>query len=546
MLDSLMKTKARIKMITIKEVQVANGNQNGGNRGARRNAPVARVCTYKGFLNYQPRNFSGTEGVVGLARWFEKLKSVFRISNCPPNYQVKFATCTLLNGALTWWNSHVQTISIDEAYEMPWKDLMKLMIKVYCLRNKIQKLENELWNFCVKGTDVGNRVQQPHFKRKNVAQALTVGNNVKRGYAGSALYCNKCILHHEGQCNVKCTSYKKMGHMARDFRTGVATQAPGASVANQRVMTCFACSSQGHYKSDCPKLKNQNHGNKAANNDARGRAYAIGGGDGNLDFNVVTLKNRYPLLRINDLFDQLQGSSFYSKIDLRFVFMNLMNRVCKLYLDKFVIVFIDDILIFSKCKEEHEEHLKLILELLKKEELFIKGFSKITRPMTKMTQKSVKYEWGEKEEAVGRGSDAKGKSYSITRPANSRVHSTFYVSNMKKCISDETFVIPLDKIKIDDKLYFVEKSVEIMDRKVKRLNQSRIPIVKMVGCEVASVSATTSHVDTAPPPPDTISLYVINHGPLVSGQKPAHEITVYIDRLTGAIETPLRKGYKTS
>ncbi|GJR19062.1 putative reverse transcriptase domain-containing protein [Tanacetum coccineum] len=131
------------------------------------------------------------------------------------------------------------------------------------------------------------------------------------------------------------------------------------------------------------------------------------------ELNKLTVKNRYPLLRIDDLFDQLQGSSVYSKIDLRSgyhqlrvreedipktafrtryghyefqvmpfgltnapaVFMDLMNRVCKPYLDKFVIVFIDDILIYSKNKREHEEHLKLILELLKKEELYAK-FSK--------------------------------------------------------------------------------------------------------------------------------------------------------------------------
>ncbi|GJT47786.1 putative reverse transcriptase domain-containing protein [Tanacetum coccineum] len=89
-----------------------------------------------------------------------------------------------------------------------------------------------------------------------------------------------------------------------------------------------------------------------------------------------------------------------------------MYRVCKPYMDKFVIVFIDDILIYSKSKEEHEENLKIILELLK-EELYAKfskcdfwlskvyqGFSKIARPITKLTQKSVKYEWGEKEEAT--------------------------------------------------------------------------------------------------------------------------------------------------
>ncbi|GJT17891.1 putative reverse transcriptase domain-containing protein [Tanacetum coccineum] len=161
------------------------------------------------------------------------------------------------------------------------------------------------------------------------------------------------------------------------------------------------------------------------------------------ELNKLTVKNRYPLPRIDDLFDQLQGSSVYSKIDLRSVmpfgltnapavFMDLINRVCKPYLDKFVIVFIDDILIYSKNKKEHEEHLKLILELLKKEELyakfskcefwipkvqflghvidsqglagyyrrFIEGFSKIAKPMTKLTQKKVKFEWGDKQETA--------------------------------------------------------------------------------------------------------------------------------------------------
>ncbi|GJV33666.1 putative reverse transcriptase domain-containing protein [Tanacetum coccineum] len=131
------------------------------------------------------------------------------------------------------------------------------------------------------------------------------------------------------------------------------------------------------------------------------------------ELNKLTIKNRYPLPRIDDLFDQLQGSSVYSKIDLRSgyhqlrvrdedipktafrtryghyefqvmpfgltnapaVFMDLMNRVCKPYLDKFVIVFIDDILIYSRNIEEHANHLRIILELLKKEKLYAK-FSK--------------------------------------------------------------------------------------------------------------------------------------------------------------------------
>ncbi|GKB50629.1 putative reverse transcriptase domain-containing protein [Tanacetum coccineum] len=131
------------------------------------------------------------------------------------------------------------------------------------------------------------------------------------------------------------------------------------------------------------------------------------------ELNKSTIKNRYPLPRIDDLFDQLQGSQFFSKIDLRSgyhqlrvheddipntafrtryghfeftvmpfgltnaptIFMDLMNRVCRPYLDKFVIVFIDYILIYSKTQEEHVEHLRLVLRLLKKEKLYAK-FSK--------------------------------------------------------------------------------------------------------------------------------------------------------------------------
>ncbi|GJY52336.1 putative reverse transcriptase domain-containing protein [Tanacetum coccineum] len=84
------------------------------------------------------------------------------------------------------------------------------------------------------------------------------------------------------------------------------------------------------------------------------------------------------------------------------VFMDLMNRMCKPFLDKFMIVFIDDILIYSKNKKEHEEHLKAVLELLKKDKLyakFIEGFSKIAKSMTKLTQKGVKFDWGDMKNA---------------------------------------------------------------------------------------------------------------------------------------------------
>nr|GEW16993.1 hypothetical protein [Tanacetum cinerariifolium] len=104
----------------------------------------------------QPLNFKGTEGVVGLTRWFEKTKIVFHISNCPKKYQVKYATCTLLNSALTWWNAHKRTVEADVAFAMSWRELMKLMIKVYYPRNEIPKIESELWNLTVKNNDLAD------------------------------------------------------------------------------------------------------------------------------------------------------------------------------------------------------------------------------------------------------------------------------------------------------------------------------------------------------------------------------------------------------
>nr|GEY76265.1 putative reverse transcriptase domain-containing protein [Tanacetum cinerariifolium]GEZ70248.1 putative reverse transcriptase domain-containing protein [Tanacetum cinerariifolium] len=85
--------------------------------------------------------------------------------------------------------------------------------------------------------------------------AYTIGNDEKKGYAGSLPYYNKCKLHHEGQCTVKCMNYKKVGHMAKDCRTVVAVTAQRALVENQRIVTCFGCSRQGHYKIDCPKCR---------------------------------------------------------------------------------------------------------------------------------------------------------------------------------------------------------------------------------------------------------------------------------------------------
>ncbi|GJY66227.1 reverse transcriptase domain-containing protein [Tanacetum coccineum] len=136
-----------------------NENRNVNGRGDR---PVSRECTYQDFMKCQPLSFKGTEGVVGLIRWSEKMETVFHISNCPERYQVKYATCTLLDSALTWWNSHKRTIRTDAAYALSWRELLKLMTEVYCPRNEIQKMETELWNLSVKNNDMATYTQRTH------------------------------------------------------------------------------------------------------------------------------------------------------------------------------------------------------------------------------------------------------------------------------------------------------------------------------------------------------------------------------------------------
>nr|GEZ69513.1 putative reverse transcriptase domain-containing protein [Tanacetum cinerariifolium] len=644
---------------------VVNGDTSHTTRTGPRTVRPTQECTYKDCLNCGPLKFKGTEGVIGLTQWFERTESVFSISNCTAENHVKFASCTLIRSALTWWNSHMRAVSQEVAYAMPCKTLRQMMTAKMFLEesDEIERYVGELPEM-IRGNVMSyepksmqkaiefandqmdqkllriadrqadnkrkfdntsrNQQNQQQFKRNNnVARAYAAGSGEKKPYGGTKPL-NQGNQNQAGNGNA----------VARAYRVGTAGGNPDANVVtgmfllNNRcasilfntganksfVSTAFSSPininpSTLDYSYDVELADGQiirvntiiqgftlnflNHpfnidlmpieidsfdviigmdwlttyhavivcdekivrlpfGNETliircdeSNNGTqlniisctRTRKYLLKGypvflanittktikdklkekrlenvpivrdfsevfledlpglpptrqelsdqlqehsdkgfirpssspwgapvlfvkkKDGSFqmcidywELNKLTVKNRYPVLRINDLFDQLQGSSIYSKIDLRSgyhqlrvweeyipkttfrtryghyefqvmsfgltnapaVFMDLMNRVCKPYLDKFVIVFIDDILICSKNEQEHGEHLKLILELLKREKLyakfskclagyyrgFIEGFSKIAKPMTKLTQKKVMFDWGDKQEAV--------------------------------------------------------------------------------------------------------------------------------------------------
>ncbi|GJU19722.1 reverse transcriptase domain-containing protein [Tanacetum coccineum] len=115
-----------------------------------------------------------------------------------------------------------------------------------------------------------NQAQQQLPKRQNVVQAYTIGSGEKKEYAGTLLLCNKCKFHHHGPCVVKCTNCKKVGHLTRDCWNPTTTN-------NQRTITYYECGNQGHYRSDCPKLRNQNYGNQVEDTKAHRVVYALGG-----------------------------------------------------------------------------------------------------------------------------------------------------------------------------------------------------------------------------------------------------------------------------
>ncbi|GJR29037.1 putative reverse transcriptase domain-containing protein [Tanacetum coccineum] len=339
---------------------------------------------YPDFMKCQPLNFKRTKGMVGLTRWIQKMESVFNISGCAIENQVKFATCTLLGAALTRWNGQIRTLG-PEAYAMTWEVLKKKMTDKYCPQGEIKKLEIELWNLKVKGNDVPAYTER--FQELALICTKFVANETEKvdkyisglpdniyGNVKSSrpkmldetielandLMDQKLRTYAKRQSDNKRkaddSSKNNHGHQQQPFKRqnvakvynmGIRKEAlwgifaqvhqvpssPQWSVhpevprtqkcrkCNKKVNGaapkgngCFECGALGHFKRDCPKLKNKNGGN----GNAQGWVYAVGNAEkrgnasGNPDANVVTgtflLNNHYASI----LFDTGADRSFIS------------------------------------------------------------------------------------------------------------------------------------------------------------------------------------------------------------------------------------------
>ncbi|GJS70998.1 reverse transcriptase domain-containing protein [Tanacetum coccineum] len=186
-----------------------------------------------------------------------EMESVFHISNCTVGNQIKFATCTLLGSALMWYNSYFNSAGHDAAYGMTWKILMKMLTEKYNPRksDQVEKYVGGLPNMI--------QVSEMASKPKTMQEAIKIANDL--------------IDQKQNIAMAYSTGLSEKKEYA-----GTLPLSPAAT-NNQRTLTCYECGNQGHYRSDCLELKNQNHGNQARGTEARGMVYALGGGETDQD-----------------------------------------------------------------------------------------------------------------------------------------------------------------------------------------------------------------------------------------------------------------------
>nr|GEV60362.1 putative reverse transcriptase domain-containing protein [Tanacetum cinerariifolium] len=386
--------------------------------------PMAQDCLFAGFMKCGPTQFHGTEGAVGHVRWFEKMENTFEISG------------EVVNGR-------------------PWAEVKQMMADEFCPTEEVQRLEDELKHLKLRDMNIATYTES--FNELALLCPDAVSNEKKKVelyikglpeiIKGETMSSRPVTLN-EAVRMAHALMEQKIQEKNERIAKGLKRKWENSNQGNNNnnnnnshnrgfppprqvefkieLIPGTAPIARAPYRLAPSKLKEFSDQLKELSE--KGFIHSISSPWGApvlfvkkkygsfrmcIDYqelNKLTVKNRYPLPRIDDLFDQLQGSSVYSKIDLRSgyhqlrireedipitafrtryghfefqvmlfgltnapaVFMDLMNRVCKPYLDKFVIVFIDDIIIYSKNKEDHKEHLKTILELLKNEKLYAK------------------------------------------------------------------------------------------------------------------------------------------------------------------------------
>ncbi|GJS05381.1 reverse transcriptase domain-containing protein [Tanacetum coccineum] len=162
-----------------------NGNGNGANGGNGGNGNNG--CTYKSFMSCNPKEYDGKGGAVVLTRWIERMETVIDNSGCAENQKVRYVASSLVNKALTWWNTQVQARGREAANAMSWNDFKALLVEEFCPSNEMERLENEFWNHKMIGANHAGYTDRFHELAKLVPHLVTPESaRIKRYMAGLA------------------------------------------------------------------------------------------------------------------------------------------------------------------------------------------------------------------------------------------------------------------------------------------------------------------------------------------------------------------------
>nr|GEV35016.1 hypothetical protein [Tanacetum cinerariifolium] len=479
------------------------------NRNTRpKETPVIKRGNYKEFISCQPFYFNGMEGAVGLIRWFKQTESVFSCSNCAEENKVTYATAILcpnmvpnteklmevfIGGLLQSIEGTVTTSkpqTLEEATNIAQR-LIDQIIKLGSMQGtsdhkrkfddrRNSNNNNNYPNNCVNNyqnnrNNNSNRIndyRQQQNKRLETFKAYAATLTENNGYTGNHPLCKKCTLHYTKPCTVKCQTCNKVGHLTKNCRN----KGPTTRSNQQPVSVIYhAYEEKGHYNYQCSK----------ANNNAQGRAYLLRDKNAHRDPNVVTGK------------EELYAK--FSKCDFWISVVQFLGHVIDsqgLYVDPTKIEAVKNWASPTTPTEIHQflglagYYQRFInIKAAPFEELYGQkckspvcwaevGDVQLTGPeiIHETTKKIVQIR-----QRLQAARDQIGPvAYKLKLPEELKnVHTTFHVSNLKKCPSDESFVILIKELRLDDKLNFVEEPVEIMDREDKQLRQSRIPIVKV-------------------------------------------------------------------
>nr|GEX04104.1 hypothetical protein [Tanacetum cinerariifolium] len=384
---TLESVQAMIDQALLRKSTNGDGSQSSHEDNPR-HMQTTRPCFYANFMKCHPLNFKGNEGVVGLTRWIEKMESVFIISGCAVENQVKFGTCTLLDATLTWWNGQIRTLG-PEAYAMTWEvkgndvptytnhfqELTLICTKFVANENeKIDtyisglldriygnvkyskprtldetiELTNDLMDQKLhtyaeradnkrKANDTSRNNhghQQQPFKKQNVTKVYNMGMGERKSYEGSLPKCTKYQRHRNGPCTQKCHKCNKVGHFARDCRSSRNANVANAQRYGKETPKgngCFECGASRYFKRNCPKLRNKNEGNRNAQRWVYvvGNAEKNGNAPMNTNSNVVTgtffLNNRYASILFDTGVDRSFISTAFSSLNFCFYFPQISD-----------------------------------------------------------------------------------------------------------------------------------------------------------------------------------------------------------------------------